>query len=335
MESYNGARTNSYLQKARETGSNTSAVKITELQKTKEELKRAKDDAMQSWLDSRPLIDELEKLQSSFESAKKRSTMSTSVISELESQLETTNMSIRTKKEEELKDRTMINEITQALDQEREEMEQLKQETEEERGARSKLKQDLRLRRQKLRTLQLMLRAVRLESQALSASAEEALLNINRSEKDNITVQLTQEEYYALTRRAKEESSLADWRVSVSAEQRVVAKASRDSAWRRLEEEYSDNKLRKRKMKDEIPQDGNTMIEAEEQDSRTRVGAQVNNRPTVFPKARAKLIAESSQVNTRPQSRRSIVAHENLTLNNGIKKQCGTQSQYLMLPKPI
>ncbi|KAA8531733.1 hypothetical protein F0562_006550 [Nyssa sinensis] len=295
MESNNGARTNSYLQKARETGSNTSAVKITELQKTKEELKRAKDDAMQSWLDSRPLIDELEKLQSSFESAKKRSTMSTSVISELESQLETTNMSIRTKKEEELKDRTMINEITQALDQEREGMEQLKRETEEGRGARSKLKQDLRLRRQKLRKKQLMLRAVRLESQALSASAEEALLNINRSEMDNITVQLTQEEYYALTRRAKEESSLADWRVSVSAEQRIVAKASRDSALRRLEEEYSDNKLRKRKMKDEIPQDGNTMIEAEEQDSRTRVGAQVNNRPTVFPKARAKLIAESSQ----------------------------------------
>ncbi|XP_059639682.1 protein WEAK CHLOROPLAST MOVEMENT UNDER BLUE LIGHT 1-like [Cornus florida] len=293
-----------YSHKAREleeTRSNELDVKMIELQETKEELKRAKESTTQSWLDSKPLIDELEKFQSSLASAKSKCSISNIVISELQSQLETTIMSIRSKKEEEFKVRTTINEINQSLDQTREEMEQLKLHTDEERRARSKLKQALRLRRQTLRTLQLSLRAVRLESEGLGASAAEALHYINCSEMDNTTVQLTQEEYYALTRKAKEETSLADWRVQVSMEQQLMAKESRDSTLRRLKEVHSDKKSRKRNMNDKTTRDGNGTREAEQKDSRMTMGAPVNNRETAFPKARAKLIGESSQGNTRQQ----------------------------------
>ncbi|KAA8547244.1 hypothetical protein F0562_003892 [Nyssa sinensis] len=276
-------------------------AKMTELQKMKEELERAKDDAMQSWLDSRPLIDELEKLQSILATAKNQSTMSSIAIPELESQLETANMCIKTKMEDELKVRAMMNEINQALDQSREEMEQIKLETDEERQGRSRLRQVLRLRRQTLQTLQLTLTAIRLDSEAFSASTAETLRYIGLSEMDNASVQLTLEEYDELTRRAEEEISLADWQSSVSMEQRLVAEASQYSALRRLEEIYSDNKSRKRNMEDEITRDGNATREAEEEGSRIRVGAHVNNRQIAFPKARAKFIAESSRGNFRPQ----------------------------------
>lgn len=37
-------------------------AEMDELARTREELKKAKDSAMQSWLDSKPLLDELEKV---------------------------------------------------------------------------------------------------------------------------------------------------------------------------------------------------------------------------------------------------------------------------------
>ena len=60
--------------------------------------------------------------------------------------------------------------------------------------------------------------------------------NKNNIPTDITTVQLTQEDYYELTRRAKEETSLADWQVSVSTKQRLVVETSQDAALRRLEE---------------------------------------------------------------------------------------------------
>ena len=97
--------------------------------------------------------------------------------------------------------------------------------------ARSKLKQTLRLRRQTLRALQLTLRAVRKEPEAIGASAAEALRYIDHPEPDNSPVQLTQEDYYALKRKTKEETSL---RVSVAMEQKVTKEAGRNLALTRI-----------------------------------------------------------------------------------------------------
>lgn len=273
-------------------------TKMEELQKTKEELKQAKDEAMQSWLDSRPLLDELEKLQTNLASAKNR--CSSTSISELESQLKAIHKSMRAKKEEEVRVRTMINEMTRASEKIREEMEQVKLETEEERQVRSKLKQVLRLRRQTLRTLKLTLRATRLESEAYSASAAAALHQINsHAQIDSNPVQLTQEDYYALTRRAKEEASLAEWRVAVSIEQRLVAEESRDVALGRLKEPNLHDRSSKRKIDEEIIQD-RIMRETEGGSRRTRARAQ-----TPFPKARAKLMSEDGHNNVRQPSGKS------------------------------
>lgn len=51
--------------------------------------------------------------------------------------------------------------------------------------------------------------------EAANAAAEDTQQHIKRTEKIEGTVQLTRDEYQALKRRAKEETSLADWRVSV------------------------------------------------------------------------------------------------------------------------
>jgi hypothetical protein len=221
MESYDEERIENQSHKTRdprESSSSTLEAKMAELIKTKEELKQAKDNAMQSWLDSRPLIDELERLKSNFANDKNQSTRSNIIVSELESQLESTNTCIISKKEEELKATKMINEISQALDQTREKMERLKLETDEEPQARLKLKQVLCLKKQTLRTLQLKLQAAQLESEAFGASAAEALHYINCSEKDDTIVQLSHEDYYTLKGRAEEKTSLVGWRVSMSME---------------------------------------------------------------------------------------------------------------------
>ncbi|KAK3023968.1 hypothetical protein RJ639_042858 [Escallonia herrerae] len=274
-------------------------AKMSELRKTKEDLKQVKDDALQSWLDSRPLLDELDQLQTGLEHAKHRSNMSKIIISELESQLEATNSDIRSKSEEELKDRTLINDLSQVSFKLREEMEQLKLERDDEHQERSKLKQVLRLRRQTLRTLQLSLRAIRSESEALSASAAEALLHIKSSQVDNNTVQLTHEEYYALTRRAREETSLADWRVSVSAEQRHVVEKSRHSALRRLKE---DDRSRRKKINNKVHGHRNIARNAEEH-SRIMEGDQVYRRQCAFPTARAKPTLPASHRNRQRTSK--------------------------------
>lgn len=202
-----------------ETAGTLMGAKMAELGKLKEKLTKAEDEAVQSWLDSKPLIDELEKLRSELADAKSRTALSNAAIPELQSQLETLTTSIRVKKEEELTIRTMINKINEVLQRTQAEMEQLKMERDEKHRARLKIKQVLRLRRQTLRTLQLTLRAVRLESEAYGASAAEANHYINHSQMDDTMVKLNQEEYHALKKKAREETSLAEWRIAVSMEQ--------------------------------------------------------------------------------------------------------------------
>jgi len=286
--------------------------KMEELTKMKEELQKAKDEAMQSWLDSRPLIDELEKLQSGLASAKNRASMSNIVISELESQLEATNADTRSKMEEEIKVANMTNEITQAMDHLREEFKRIKLETDEERRQRSKLKQVLRLRRQTLRKLQLTLRAVQIESEAFGESAAAALGHIKSWESENSTVQLSQEEYLSLKRRAKERTSLSDWRISVSTEQKLAAEESRKLASRRWKEILSEKNMSwRRRMEDgKTREDGCTIKEEEEEDSRSK---KVKRSGNAFPKARPKAISKSNST-TPPQKMRGSARKRNKKL---------------------
>ncbi|KAL4568692.1 hypothetical protein LXL04_024307 [Taraxacum kok-saghyz] len=251
--------------------------KIEELHRTNEELKQAKDEAMQSWLDSRPIIDELERLQSELANAKEESESNT-LVAKLESELMAINMEIRVKKEEEVRSRSEINEMTQVSESVRAEMEKIKLEINEGRVERSKMKMVIKMKRQSLRTINLTLRAVRLEVEAYSAAAEAALEHISRGKVssvspdiDTATKELTQEEYCVLTRQVKEETALADWRVLVATEQRLAAEESRDLALKRL----NDPMLRVRSMRKE----NDTDVSGKE------VRAQ-----TPFPKGRPRLV---------------------------------------------
>ncbi|KAI3512573.1 hypothetical protein L1887_19889 [Cichorium endivia] len=257
--------------------------KIEELHKTKEELKQAKDEAMQSWLDSRPIIDELERLQLELVKAKEESE-NNKLVTKLESELMAINMEIRVKKEEELKSRTEINEMTQVSESVRADMEKIKLEINEGRRERSKLKMVIKMKRQSLRTVNLTLRAVRLEVEAYSVAAEAALEQIGRGKvsddtttDDAVTTDLTQEEYFALMRRAKEETSLADWRVVVATEQRLAAEESRDLVLKRLNNPtLIDVAVRKRK---EVETSGNEVLS-----SKVKPRAQ-----TPFPRGQSKM----------------------------------------------
>ncbi|KAL0321985.1 UNVERIFIED_CONTAM: hypothetical protein Scaly_2494900 [Sesamum calycinum] len=130
----------SHALKMRGSGDDSSdllTAKRTELEKMKEDLRQAKDDAMQSWLDSRPLIDELEKMQAELARAKDRVFKANITISELQAQLGTTDMCIKSTKEEEQKFRMMINDKNQALHKAQEEMERLKMKMDQKRRRRS------------------------------------------------------------------------------------------------------------------------------------------------------------------------------------------------------
>ncbi|CAK7337630.1 unnamed protein product [Dovyalis caffra] len=313
MEAYEKEKRESSRHKTRDLEEHHGDImqaKMEELTKMNEALQKSKDKAMQSWLDSRPLIDELEKLQSGLASAKNQASMSNIVISELESQLEATNVGIQSKMEEEIKVAKMTNEITQALDQSREELERIMLDTEEEHRERSKLTQVLRLRRQTLRTLKITLRAVEVESEAFGESAAEARGHIKSSETGNSTVQLSEEEYLSLKRRAKEGTSLANWRISVSMEQKFAAEASRNLASTRLKEIRSEkNMSRRRRTEDEkIIEDGYTIKDhqEEQQDSRFKKVAQVKTSGNAFPKARANAISKSNSRTPKKQMGRSV-----------------------------
>ncbi|KAI3699594.1 hypothetical protein L2E82_44014 [Cichorium intybus] len=278
--------------------------KIEELHKTKEELKQAKDEAMQSWLDSRPIIDELKRLQLELAKAKEESE-NNMLVTKLESELMAINMEIRVKKEEELKSRTEINEMTQVSESVRAEMEKIKLEINEGRRERSKLKMVVKMKRQSLRTVNLTLRVVRLEVEAYSATAEATLEQIGRGKVSDdtttddaptinltaATIDLTQEEYFALMRRAKEETSLADWRVVVATEQRLEAEESCDLTLKRLNNPtLIDVAVRKRK---EVETFGNEVLS-----SKVKPRAQ-----TPFPRGQSKMAHGEMR---RDSSRRQV-----------------------------
>ncbi|CAJ1942749.1 unnamed protein product [Sphenostylis stenocarpa] len=206
-----------------------------ELAKAKEELNRAKESSMQSWLDSEPLIDELEMQKANLADAQR----SENTTEKLESHLETIHKSIKSKREDQLKIELMIQETNQTLDNTRNDMERLKLERNKDKKTLAKLRQTLHLRKQTVQTLQLTLQAVLLESDAVEESSATVLQQINHPENRSDVVQLTNENYYALTRRTKEMISHANSRVSVSMTKKLAAEASRDLALSRLNKIYS------------------------------------------------------------------------------------------------
>ncbi|KAK1383333.1 hypothetical protein POM88_021068 [Heracleum sosnowskyi] len=185
MESYNHHRKSLYLDKATHVKKCSSGIvlraKIAELNKIKEDIKQAKEDAIDSWSDCRHLIHVLKKLEMDVESANKRSAKSSTVVSELEYQLAATKLSIKSKREEELNVTKMINEINDDLEETQEEMEEIILERDENRREREELKQMLKIRMQTLDTLQLTHRALRLEVEYFGASAAKALQNIAKT----------------------------------------------------------------------------------------------------------------------------------------------------------
>ncbi|KAF7828750.1 DUF827 family protein [Senna tora] len=274
-------------------------AKVVELEQTKQELKRAKEEAMQSWLDSRPLIDELETQKSKLAEAKKR--LDSNVIPELESQLEIINESIKSRREDQFKAETTSHQINHVLEQTRDELERLKLDIKKHRQARAKLRQILQLRRQKLRTSQLTLRAVLVESDALEKSVDEALQLIKRSESLTPVVQLNHEEYHALRREAEEKFSQANQRLSVSMEKKLASQAARDLALSRLNI-LCYRRSRSMDRRNSTGQWG-TERDAEKQDSSKRMVVP-DKRVVPSSKAQAKLFAKS-EVRKSQQFRKS------------------------------
>ncbi|CAN1238248.1 hypothetical protein LINGRAPRIM_LOCUS2067 [Linum grandiflorum] len=271
---------------------------MKELIKTNEDLKVAKDQAVQSWLDSKPLIDELEKLQSEVNAAKNRN----AAISDLQLELEDNQRRMSSKMEEELQAIKVTNELTKALDQTCKDLETIKLEADEQRRERLKLKQVLRIRRQTLRSLQLKLRAVRIEAEAFAMSLEDASANIDNSKMDNDIKLLSGEEYCSLVRREREETSLSNWRVSVAEEQKLATEASRNMALSRLSQVCETKK--RWGEEDSIVEHEETravVAEGTTGDSSGRVGGQI-----VIPKARARAMREETARNNNSRKRMTV-----------------------------
>ncbi|KAG6424658.1 hypothetical protein SASPL_115077 [Salvia splendens] len=100
--------------------------KTAELEKAMEDLKQANEEAVQSWLDSRPLIDELEKSQAELNATRARVANANSVISEFQAQLGTTEMCIKSAKDEEHNMQMKMNVLNQDVHAMQEETEHLK-----------------------------------------------------------------------------------------------------------------------------------------------------------------------------------------------------------------
>ncbi|KAG9450831.1 hypothetical protein H6P81_010796 [Aristolochia fimbriata] len=214
---------------------------LCELAHTKKEVEQARDAAAKSWLESKPLFDELDRIQLDLSKANSRVSKATTTISTIESQLVATNASIRSKQEDERERRRRIQEVKRHLDQRRGNVAMLHVEVTEERLAQTKLKQEHRFRRQSLQALQLRHRAARMETDICRASARSARRSIKHFKEEKPTVELQVEEYKELTRKANEQTTLADWRVSISMEQRRAAEKQQEKALRRLNEVHAHN----------------------------------------------------------------------------------------------
>ncbi|WCJ31083.1 hypothetical protein M5689_012598 [Euphorbia peplus] len=267
---------------------------MAELMEVKEQIKKAKDINKKSWLASKHLKDELSELKSTLETVRNRKYMVNTVISDLEEQLKEANASVKLKIEEELNAKEMTDRLTEALNETRKEMEVMKWEKKIERSERSKVKQIIRMRKQKLRTLQAMLHAAEIEFEAFGASTAEALSHIQNSETKIETGsfhQFTQEEYYALIAKARDETALAEWRISLSMKQKLTAEINRNLAMSRLRE----LRRKKRKAKEkEIKEEDDRVEDTEEEDFRARIETQFNNGTTTL-KARARPTVKLNQ----------------------------------------
>ncbi|CAI0429757.1 unnamed protein product [Linum tenue] len=299
---------------------------MKELIKTKAELDRAKDEATQSWLDSKPLIDELEKVQSEVDAAKNRGSAARAAISEFKSEMEAIHRRVRSEMEGEVMAMKATNELTLAVDQTCKDLEAIKMEADEQRRERTKSKQVLRVRRQSLRALQLKLRAVRIEAEAFASSAEDAAAVIALSTAAEYgTVELTAEEYDELIRRANEETALCRWRVSVSVEQKLAAEASRNIALAKLKQVYSNSSKANGHEENLAAAAREDMAEVEEaaaarEDSSGRVGGWI-----VIPKARARAMAAES--NRRRLPRPPAARRSSSQGSNGRKRMVKKRSK--------
>ncbi|KAL0321986.1 UNVERIFIED_CONTAM: hypothetical protein Scaly_2495000 [Sesamum calycinum] len=136
--------------------------------------------------------------------------------------------------------------------------------------------------------------------QKLLASQQLKLFNyINNSETANIMVQLTKEEYDFLKREAKEQTSLAEWRISVSEEEKLAAENSRDLAFRRLQSIYPRNISSQRNMTEQTIR--NEKSKKKTGEHATRVGHQTNQRR--FSKAQTNSPTRVNKRNTQQQFR--------------------------------
>ena len=275
-------------QEQTESHKSTLGAAKAELAKAKEELKRAKEGAIQSWLDSKPLIDELEKQKSNLAEAQQSSKASNTAILELESQLETIKKCIKSKREDQLKTESTIQEINHALDQTRDEMEDIKLDIKKEKQEREKLRQILHLRKQKVQALQLTFQAATLESHAVEESSARAIQEqAYHSETRVDEIQLTHEDYHALIRRAKRKISRANWRVSVSMDQKHAAETAHELALSRLNK-FCSSRSWSMKRRNIIRQ----WYTERDAKSQTVEGELATNRARDTPKSHAKSLAK-------------------------------------------
>uniref|UniRef100_A0A6V7QS43 Uncharacterized protein n=1 Tax=Ananas comosus var. bracteatus TaxID=296719 RepID=A0A6V7QS43_ANACO len=92
---------------------------LKELAETREEIRRAREEAVQAWLDSMPLVNKLEKLQSNLSRTTNKLELVNIAVASLESLLESTDRSIKYKQEEEAKSKVSIEEMRKEVDRAR------------------------------------------------------------------------------------------------------------------------------------------------------------------------------------------------------------------------
>lgn len=104
-------------------------------------------------------------------------------------------------------------EIHQEAHRRRDEMESLKVEMEEMGASRNKLKMKLQIKSQSLKTLQLKLRAIDMEMEAVNESVDATLHQAKHLRADHKMVALSHEEYNVMCRRMEEEAAAASSRI--------------------------------------------------------------------------------------------------------------------------
>ncbi|CAD5196145.1 unnamed protein product [Musa acuminata subsp. malaccensis] len=210
-------------------------ITLEELVRTREEIKRARESAVQSWIDSMPSIDELESSRSVLSRTRNRVTMYTTAIASLCSLLNSTGRSIRHKQAEESNSKMAAAEMRQEAHRRREEMESLKVEMEEMGASRNKVKMKLQIKSQLLKALQLKLRAIDMEMEAVNESVDATLHQAKHLRADHKMIALSHEEYNVMCRRMEEEAAAASSRIVWWDGKRCAAADRKANALQRLQ----------------------------------------------------------------------------------------------------